>query len=82
MADAVKKDGRKLQMYPVKMTPEMHAEVFALAESMEMLFNDVIVEAIKLALENPGFLSDWQEIKRQKRIDELEAELLALKLQE
>lgn len=82
MTDSPKQDKRKRPMYPVRMSQEMHEEVFAMAEEMGMLVNDVIVEAIKLGLETPGFLDNWQEKKRQQKIEELEAELLTLKLQE
>lgn len=84
MADevAVKQDNRKKPMYPVKMSREMHEEIFAMADEIGGTPNDVIVEAIKLACNRPEFLVDWQQTKRQQRIEELEAELLELKHQE
>jgi len=84
MADevAAKQDGRKKPMYPVKMPQQMHSEVLALAAEIGGTPNDVIVEAIKLAFSRPEFLVDWQQTKRQQKIDELEAELLRLRRQE
>lgn len=82
MTDSPKQDGRKKAMYPVKMSQEMHTEVFALADMIGGTPNDVIVEAIKQACNRPEFLVDWQQTKRQQRIEELEAELLELKHQE
>ena len=79
MTDSPKQDKRKRPMYPVKMSQEMHTEVFAMADKIGGTPNDVIVEAIKLAFTRP---EELLELKRQQRIDELEAELLELKHQE